>query len=69
MNLFQSKKIADSVKTEVKIYDTQGDITFRQTFSNNVLTIKESFLYTTDKRLHQILKDFCSPKKLQNIRV
>lgn len=56
------KKNSDSVKAEIITYDKEGKIINCQTFSNNMLSMKESYVYNPDKKIHQIIKDFYSPK-------
>jgi len=56
------KKNADSTKSKTIDYDKAGDIINVQNFYNNILTFNADYYYTSDKKLHQIIKESYSSK-------
>ncbi len=56
------KKNADSVKAKVITYDKEGNITDCETFFNNALSVTEKYVYNINRKLHEIIKYFYSPK-------
>ncbi|MCF3111966.1 hypothetical protein LL912_24470 [Niabella sp. CC-SYL272] len=51
------KKKLDSTKACTITYDKEGNILNKQDFYNNMLSVNERYVYTADKKLHQIIID------------
>lgn len=56
---FDSKqKGSDSTLAQLINYDSDGNITSKETWKNGLLLRKESVTYTNDKKVHRIIKEY-----------
>lgn len=53
---FQKKK-SDSTIAKVITYNREGNIVERQSWNNNTLSQKETFIYSADNKIHQIVSE------------